>query len=189
MSVLDVLEIPSSELRAGCRLIMAKEVRTPEIQRVCDDLLQTAAHLAVQPRGCAGLAAPQIGHLVRAVVVALRPRKWQVLLNPEIVTSDIRRTVSEGCLSVPVPASAPVVRFMRVRYRFMDRYGHQRMWLTHGVAAQAVQHEVDHLDGKLFIDRFRPPRVASEAAIAPGFDELRPSQTDLIQGDAHDHTH
>ncbi len=102
-----------------------------------------------------GLAAPQIGLNLRLSVVDVRPEgkpRRLVLLNPEIVSGEGVMVEDEGCLSVP-GVFARVKRFARVRLRAVDAHGEPFELEATGLLAKAFQHEVDHLDGKLFIDR------------------------------------
>jgi peptide deformylase len=101
-----------------------------------------------------GLAAPQIGLNLRLSVVDVRPQgKAQrlVLINPAIVAAEGAVLEEEGCLSVP-GVWARVKRFARVRLRAQDARGQVYEMAAEGLLARAFQHEVDHLDGKLFID-------------------------------------
>jgi len=110
-----------------------------------------------------GLAAPQIGVSLRASVIDVGPvtlkRKMDssyagpiVIVNPELVEGDGAQTPREGCLSVP-DLLANVRRHQRVRVRYLDENGGKQEIVAHGFEALALQHEVDHLDGKLFLDR------------------------------------
>lgn len=110
-----------------------------------------------------GLAAPQIGTLLRASVIdvdrVIRQKKTDssyngplVIVNPKILEGDGGQTPREGCLSVP-DLLANVRRHHRVRVEFRDEAGERKEIVAHGFEALALQHEVDHLDGKLFLDR------------------------------------
>lgn len=108
-----------------------------------------------------GLAAPQIGVGLRAAVIhvarARRPRGGTdhgrlVLLDPALLSADGEQTPREGCLSVP-DLLADVRRYARVRVRFTDESGAVRTVAAEGFEALAFQHELDHLDGRLFLDR------------------------------------
>lgn len=102
-----------------------------------------------------GLAAPQIGLNLRLAVIDVKPEgKSQrlVLINPEIVSREGEVHEEEGCLSVP-GLYAPVKRHARVRVRALDPRGRSYEMTGTGLLARAFQHEIDHLDGKLFIDR------------------------------------
>jgi peptide deformylase len=126
----------------------------PELPRLLRNMWSTM----YAARGV-GLAAPQIGLNLRLSVVDIRPEgKSQrlVLINPEIVSGEGLMVEEEGCLSVP-GVFARVKRFARVRLRALDAHGEPFELEASGLLAKAFQHEVDHLDGKLFIDRLSFP--------------------------------
>lgn len=126
---------------------------TPEIQTVIDDLVQT---MYAAPG--IGLAAPQIGVPLRIFVVDVTAGRSAgelvVMVNPEFVERDGMQVEDEGCLSVP-GFNASVVRPARTVVRGLDREGLERTVEATGLLARAFQHEIDHLDGTLFIDRLR----------------------------------
>ncbi len=102
-----------------------------------------------------GLAAPQIGLNIRLCIIDVRPEgKSQkiVLINPEIIDKDGHLEEEEGCLSVP-GVYAKVKRFSRAKIQALNAEGKPFQMAGEGLLARAFQHEVDHLDGKLFIDR------------------------------------
>jgi peptide deformylase len=126
---------------------------TPEIQTVIDDLVQT---MYAAPG--VGLAAPQIGVPLRIFVVDITVGRSTgeliVMVNPEFVEREGMQVEDEGCLSVP-GFNASVVRPARSVVRGLDRQGIERTVEATGLLARAFQHEIDHLDGTLFIDRLR----------------------------------
>jgi peptide deformylase len=102
-----------------------------------------------------GLAAPQIGLNLRLAVIDVKPEgKSQkiVMINPEIVGAEGQIHDEEGCLSVP-GVYAKVTRAAKARIRALDEHGQPYEMSGEGLLARAFQHEIDHLDGKLFIDR------------------------------------
>jgi len=105
-----------------------------------------------------GLAAPQIGVPVRLFVVDLSVGRSDsgliVMVNPQIVAREGMQTEEEGCLSVP-GFNATVVRPTKVVVRGLDREGRERTLEGEGLLARAFQHEMDHLDGTVFLDRLR----------------------------------
>jgi peptide deformylase len=105
-----------------------------------------------------GLAAPQVGEALRVVVLDLsvgaRPDDLLVLINPEWVSREGMQLEEESCLSLP-GLSATVARPARVVVRGQDRGGQTIEVAGDGLLARALQHEIDHLDGLLFIDRLR----------------------------------
>jgi peptide deformylase len=119
-----------------------------------DDLLETVRHA----RGI-GLAAPQVGILQRVCVLDLspdgRPGGPLILIHPEFVARDGLQLELEGCLSLP-GFEATVARPARVTLTHLDREGRTQTIEGSGLLARAIQHEVDHLNGVLFVDRLRP---------------------------------
>ena len=105
-----------------------------------------------------GLAAPQIGVGVRVFVVDLSvgrdPAQLIVMVNPEFVEREGTQLEEEGCLSLP-GFNATVLRPARAVVRGFDRDGHEQRIEAAGLLARAFQHEMDHLDGRLFVDRLR----------------------------------
>ena len=129
---------------------------TDALRALADDMLET-----MYDAPGIGLAAPQIGIMDRLIVLdcekgeADTPRPL-VMFNPEVVeASDEENTYEEGCLSIP-DQYADVTRPKDVTVRWMDRDGAEQTETFDGLWATCVQHEIDHLDGKLFIDYLRP---------------------------------
>jgi peptide deformylase len=133
----------------------AREVEgiTPEIERLIDDMIET---MYAAPG--IGLAAPQIGVPLRIFVVDLSvgrdPGGLTTIVNPQIVEIEGVQTEEEGCLSVP-GFNATVVRPSRVVVTGLDREGADVQIEGKDLLARAFQHEMDHLDGTLFVDRLR----------------------------------
>jgi peptide deformylase len=123
------------------------------LQTLIDDMVQT---MYAAPG--IGLAANQIGVSKRLAVIDLsvgkRPNELHVLINPEIVERIGEQTEEEGCLSVP-DFTETVVRPARVSVRFVDRNGVPRELSGEGLMARAMCHEIDHLEGKLYVDHLR----------------------------------
>jgi len=141
----------------------------PEVARVFEDLIDTLRH---HP-GCVGLAAPQIGRLVRAMVVdvSASPRANEHhgllrILNPVVVEASQWKVSREGCLSFP-DLLANVKRAQRLRLRGTSPEGAPLDVAATGFEAVALQHEVDHLDGILFLDRIRSSRDLFERRRQP----------------------
>jgi len=117
------------------------------IQRLIDDMIET-----MRAAPGVGLAAPQIGVPLRLAVIEV-DEKVTVIINPEILKSSGEHELDEGCLSVP-GFWGQVVRAEKVSIKALDRSGkEQRIRDAEGLYAQALQHEIDHLDGRLYIDR------------------------------------
>lgn len=145
-----VLELPDPVLREVAVSIPAI---TPEVEALVDDMFATMhANLGI------GLAAPQVGELLRLVVIELPPNEKDpqagipyVLVNPEVRRLGEREPMSEGCLSLPgFRAMVERARTAKVTYTGID--GRSARLDARGLLAQAIQHEIDHLNGVLFID-------------------------------------
>lgn len=152
MAVLPVRRLPDPLLNTLSRPI---ERITPLIQRLIQDLIDTMRHHS----RCVGLAAPQVGHSMRVAVVdvtghpkASKASGLIILVNPRITAQDGRTVQREGCLSVP-DLTGNVSRAVRVHVEALDAVGQRWSRWLEGFEAVAVQHEVDHLDGTLFLDR------------------------------------
>ena len=99
-----------------------------------------------------GLAAPQVGYNVRAIVVRLGNGDTQEMINPRISwTSTERQTMTEGCLSIP-EMSVDVDRPIKIRVKFQTLTGEHKYWSLHNFDARVVLHEMDHLEGVLMTD-------------------------------------
>ena len=126
---------------------------TPEIQQLIDDMIQT---MYVAPG--IGLAAPQVGIALRIFVadisVGRNPADLLVFVNPEFVERDGMQLEEEGCLSVP-GFNATVARPSRVTVKGLNRNGNEQVIEGTALLARCFQHEMDHLDGTLFVDRLR----------------------------------
>jgi peptide deformylase len=126
---------------------------TPDVQALVDDMVQT---MYAAPG--VGLAAPQIGYSLRIFVIDVSAGRASgeliTLINPVFVERDGIQIEDEGCLSVP-GFNASVVRPGRVVVRGVDRDGRACTLEGAGLLARAFQHEMDHLDGTLFLDRLR----------------------------------
>ncbi len=118
---------------------------TPELQRLIDDMFETM-HAA---KGV-GLAAPQVGRLERLTVIDVKNQPY-VLINPEIVEREGRLKWEEGCLSIP-EIYGDVIRSERVKVQALDRDGRPFELEGTELLGVCMQHEIDHLHGRLFID-------------------------------------
>ncbi len=129
---------------------------TPEIKELAESMLET-----MYLSDGVGLAAPQIGISLRIAVIHVSKEGAGklVLINPVIRERSGSMMVEEACLSVP-GIGAPVERATEVTVEFTTLSGKRKTKRVTGVTAQAVQHEIDHLDGKLFIDRISAARRA-----------------------------
>lgn len=149
MAVLQVLHFPDERLRTVAQPV--KEV-TPEIQRIVDDMFDT-----MYAEEGIGLAATQVDVHQRIIVIDVSENRDQrlVLINPELLSSDGETGIEEGCLSVP-EHRALVPRAERVNIRALDRDGKPFELEADDLLAICIQHEMDHLIGKLFVDYLSP---------------------------------
>ena len=149
MARLPILTAPDPRLKMKARRV---EKVDDEIKRLMEDMLET---MYAAPG--IGLAAPQVGVLKSVITLDIsregEPRQPLMMANPEILwVSDEDATFEEGCLSVP-EHYAEVVRPKAVRVRYLDHENEIREMEADGMLATVIQHEMDHLDGVLFIDR------------------------------------
>ena len=152
MALLPILEFPDPRLRTKAALIDAAEVTTPAFQELIDNMFQT-----MYDAPGIGLAATQVDVHKRFMVIDVSEEKNEphVFINPEIVARDGGRVYQEGCLSVP-GIFADVTRADGILVEAFDRHGARFELGVDGLLATCVQHELDHLDGKLFIDYLSP---------------------------------
>ena len=158
MAVREIVLFPDPILKTVCDPC---DPAAPETKELVQDLIDT---VAASPG--VGLAAPQIGVALRAFVVDVRPKPGAgllVLLNPEIVSSSGPKTGREGCLSIP-DFTAKVRRPQEVVIRGLNPEGQSVVIHSSGFEAVCIQHEMDHLNGVLFIDHLS--RLKRERAVA-----------------------
>ncbi|HEY3348041.1 MAG TPA: peptide deformylase [Nitrospirota bacterium] len=148
MSVLEIRQYPDPVLKGKCQPV--KDI-TPEILKLIEDMAET---MYAAPG--VGLAAPQVGVPIRLAVIDVSLREENqallVLINPEIISAEGEAEEEEGCLSVK-DFNAVVKRYETVRVRVTGKDGKVYEMDGEGLLARAFQHELDHLDGVLFIDR------------------------------------
>ena len=152
MAILPILEFPDPRLRTKAALIEAAEVTTPAFQELIDNMF-----LTMYDAPGIGLAASQVDVHQRFMVIDVTEDKSRplVFVNPEIGARQGEQVYQEGCLSVP-GIYADVTRADTITVRFLDRQGEPREITTDGLLAVCIQHEMDHLDGKLFVDYLSP---------------------------------
>jgi peptide deformylase len=166
MSVREIVTVGDPVLRERAREVTAEELRSPAVQGLIDDLIETKRAAAG-----AGLAANQVGETLRVAVVEVEPGNPRypykppvplcVLVNPVLEpVGEATVEINEGCLSVP-DLRGTVDRYEAVRVRYLDRDGAEHDEVRRGLTAGTFQHEVDHLDGVLFLDRVRDPATFS----------------------------
>jgi len=145
MAVLKILEYPDPRLR----------IKATPVEAVTDDIRQLAADMleTMYAAPGVGLAATQVDRHIRLVVMDVSETRDQahVLINPEILSRDGKDTGEEGCLSVP-GVTEGVARAARIRVRALDASGKAIEFDAEGLLAVCIQHELDHLVGKLFVD-------------------------------------
>ncbi|WIH05486.1 peptide deformylase [Xanthomonas translucens pv. graminis] len=152
MALLPILEFPDPRLRTKALPVDPADVTAPAFQRLLDDMFETM----YEAPGI-GLAASQVDVHQRFMVIDVSEEKDapQVFINPQIVQRDGEQVHQEGCLSVP-GIYADVTRAEAIVVRYLDRHGRPQELSTDGLLAVCVQHEMDHLDGKLFVDYLSP---------------------------------
>ena len=166
MSRREIVEIGHPVLRERARELTPDELRSDEVQRLIDDMIETMRYAEG-----AGLAANQVGETARVAVVEVRPGNPRypykppvpltVIVNPVIEPLDDElEWINEGCLSVP-NLRGEVPRHVNVRVRYLDRDGVEHDEVRRGLTAGTFQHELDHLDGVLFVDRVADPSTLS----------------------------
>ena len=147
MALLEILQAPHPLLKAKAKPVDGID---EEVRRLIADMFET-----MYKAPGIGLAAPQVGVSKRIVVMDVadgEERRPMVLINPEILwRSSERATAEEGCLSLP-GQFADVTRPVAVRVRFRNEQGEEIELPAEGLLARCVQHELDHLDGILFVD-------------------------------------
>ncbi len=143
MAKLKIVKIGDETLRKTCRPV---DEITPRIIRLLDDMVET-----MRAADGVGLAAPQVGVLRRIVVVETEPGNVIELINPKIIARAGEQTGTEGCLSVPGKCGT-VTRPMHVTVRALNRCGEEFEISGSELLARAFCHELDHLDGKLYVD-------------------------------------
>jgi peptide deformylase len=158
MAVLPIREMGDPVLREVARPVSAEELASPGAQGLIDDMIET-----MRAANGAGLAAPQVGVPLRIAVIEVRegnprypykpPIPLTVMVNPELTPlDDATFATNEGCLSMP-NVRGSLERFENVEARYLDRDGATHTVTRRGLTAGTFQHEADHLDGILFVDR------------------------------------
>ncbi len=153
MPVRDIVVYPDKRLKEVCRAV---EQIDENILQKANDLLETMRFYSHS----VGIAAPQVGDLARMIVVdASKNKKGQkinhgelIMLNPEILDWQSIIKTREGCMSVP-DYTGNVNRARKISVKYLDLEGSEHQFETEGFEAVVIQHEIDHLDGILFIDR------------------------------------
>jgi peptide deformylase len=161
MTVREIVTVGHPVLRERALEVTADQLATPEVQQLIDDLVDT-----MRAANGAGIAANQIGVPLRITTIEVndnprypyKPRiPLTIVVNPVIEPLDDELVeINEGCLSVP-NLRGNVMRHVNVRVRWLDRDGVEHDEVKRGLTAGTFQHECDHLDGTLFLDRVTDP--------------------------------
>jgi peptide deformylase len=162
----EIVEIGHPVLRERAREVTPEELRSDAVQGLIDDMIET-----MRAADGAGLAANQVAETLRIAVVEVRPGNPRypykppvpltVIVNPAIEPLDDEiEQINEGCLSVP-NLRGEVPRHVNVSVRYLDRDGVEHEEARRGLTAGTFQHELDHLDGVLFVDRVTDPATLS----------------------------
>jgi peptide deformylase len=162
MTVREIVHVGNPVLRERSREVASDELASPEVQQLIDDLIDT-----MRAANGAGIAAPQIGEPVRIATIEVTrnprypykpPIPLTVVVNPIVEALDDELVeINEGCLSVP-NMRGNVMRHVNIRVRYVDRHGVEHDEVKRGLTAGTFQHELDHLDGVLFLDRVHDTR-------------------------------
>ena len=163
MAILQIRTLPDPILRQRSKRVTRID---KSVQKLIDDMIDT---LRADPNR-AGLAAPQVGVLLRVAVIELPEQELITLINPEIVKKEGERIVQEGCLSIP-GYFGEIKRAVTVRVKAKDRYGKQFRVKGEGLLAQALEQEIEHLDGVLYIDHLESDEKLFEAVQEEGLEE------------------
>ena len=161
MTIRKIATVGHPVLRQRAREVSPEELGSPDVQRLIDDMIDT-----MHDANGAGLAANQVHETVRIAVIEVNhnprypykpPIPLTIVVNPVVEPLDDEMVdINEGCLSVP-DLRGTVSRHVNVRVRYLDRTGEQHDEIKRGLTAGTFQHELDHLDGTLFLDRVTDP--------------------------------
>ncbi len=159
MTVLPICSLPDKVLRQKAKKVSGIDAG---VRRLIGNMIET-----MRSASGVGLAAPQVGKSLRIIVVQLPDEEPQVIINPEIVRRSGEQQVTEGCLSVP-GYYGEITRSAEVTVKGRDRRWRPVRIKADGLLAEALEHEIDHLDGVLYIDRVKEEdklyKIVSEEA-------------------------
>ncbi|MCJ7669269.1 MAG: peptide deformylase [Dehalococcoidia bacterium] len=155
MAILQIRTLPDPVLRQKAKRVTRIDT---SIRKLIDDMIDT---LRADPNR-AGLAAPQVGVLLRVAVIELPEQELITLVNPEIVKKEGERIVQEGCLSIP-GYFGEIKRAVTVKVKAKNRDGKEFRLKAEGLLAQALEQELEHLDGILYIDHLESSEQLFEA--------------------------
>ena len=155
MAVLQIRSLPDPILRQKAKRVTRID---KSVRKLIDDMIDT---LRADPNR-AGLAAPQVGVLLRIAVIEVPEHELITLVNPEITKKEGERIVQEGCLSIP-GYFGEIKRAVMVKVKAKDREGKEFRLKAEGLLAQALEQEIEHLDGVLYIDHLESEEKLFEA--------------------------
>ena len=145
--LLKIITNPNKILRKKSLLLDLKDINSKEVKELLSDMV-----LTMQKKDGVGLAAPQIGKNIRIAVINTKDGPC-CLINPKLSKKSwLKEWGEEGCLSVP-DFTGKVIRAEKITLKAQDLDGKEQVFHMQGYEARAVQHEIDHLDGLLFLDR------------------------------------
>jgi peptide deformylase len=146
----------------------AKRVTTVDssIRQLVDDMIET-----MRAASGVGLAAPQIGVSLRIAVIGIPEEDVVVLINPEIIKRNGERFLTEACLSIP-GYYGDIKRSVSVKVKARNRYGKEIRLKGEGLLAQALEHEIDHLNGVLYVDHLEIPEKLQKVSEVPNREGL-----------------
>ena len=147
--MLNILTLPQDKkiLRQTSQPLIINQISNPAQQKFFDELGETM----LKADGL-GLAAPQVNQLIRVIAVNLDQQPY-IFINPQIIRRSWRQDImEEGCLSIP-GVYGQVKRAKKIKLTYFDRHGHKHFNTYKDLAARVIQHEIDHLNGVLFIDK------------------------------------
>jgi len=164
MAVIKIQTLPATVLRRKAKRIANID---GSIQRLIDDMIDTMRNASG-----VGLAAPQIGVSLRIAVIELPGEREEVitLINPEVIKRQGERVIEEACLSVP-GYRGEIKRSVTIKVKARDRQGREFRLKREGLLAQALEHEIDHLNGVLYIDHIESPDKLEKLPEQPYLDE------------------
>ena len=163
MAVIPIHTLPDPILRQKARRVKSID---KSIEKLIDDMVET-----MHSASGVGLAAPQVGVPLRVIVIGIPDEEEIALINPQILRRTGERLVNEGCLSVP-GYIAQVQRAEQVRVKGLDRSGKEIRLRANDLLAQALEHEIDHLNGVLYVDylesmdELQPVEASSDELLA-----------------------
>ena len=160
MAVIPIRTLPDPILRQKARRVKSID---KSIDRLIDDMVET-----MHSASGVGLAAPQVGIPLRVIVIGIPEEEELALINPQMMRRTGQRLVNEGCLSIP-GYFAQVQRAEVVRVKGLDRTGKEIRLRADDLLAQALEHEIDHLNGVLYVDYLE------------SMDELQPVEPDSTE--------